>query len=84
MVDDPASSETMLQLVKTTGGYNGVEYNNPGPAHLSAGQKAAVGMAYMPDINDFYFRITAATVKFSPRVCARSNCCWTTRASRRS
>ncbi|MFR5871348.1 MAG: hypothetical protein ACLUEV_06740 [Alistipes sp.] len=31
--------ETMLQLVKTTGGYNGVEYNNPGPAHLSAGQK---------------------------------------------
>ena len=40
--------ETMLQLVKTTGGYNGVEYNNPGPAHLSAGQEAAaVGMAYM-------------------------------------
>ena len=33
--------ETMLQLVKTTGGYNGVEYNNPGPAHLSAGQEAA-------------------------------------------
>lgn len=31
--------ETMLQLVKTTGGYNGVEYNNPGPAHLSAGQE---------------------------------------------
>ena len=33
--------ETMLNLVKTTGGYNGVEYNNPGPAHLSAGQEAA-------------------------------------------
>lgn len=50
--------ETMLQLVKTTGGYNGVEYNNPGPAHLSAGQEAAaVGMAYMLDINDFIFRI---------------------------
>ena len=48
--------ETMLQLVKTTGGYNGVEYNNPGPAHLSAGQEAAaVGMAYMLDINDFIF-----------------------------
>lgn len=24
--------ETMLNLVKTTGGYNGVPYNNPGPA----------------------------------------------------
>ena len=48
--------ETMLQLVKTTGGYNGVEYNNPGPAHLSAGQEAAaVGMAYMLNINDFIF-----------------------------
>ncbi len=48
--------ETMLQLVKTTGGYNGVEYNNPGPAHLSAGQEAAaVGMAYMLDVNDFIF-----------------------------
>ncbi|MBQ5996734.1 MAG: dehydrogenase, partial [Bacteroidales bacterium] len=32
--------ETMLNLVKTTGGYNGVAYNNPGPAHLSAGQEA--------------------------------------------
>ena len=48
--------ETMLQLVKTTGGYNGVEYNNPGPAHLSAGQEAAaVGMAYTLEINDFIF-----------------------------
>ena len=48
--------ETMLQLVKTTGGYNGVEYNNPGPAHLSAGQEAAaVGMAYMLNVNDFIF-----------------------------
>lgn len=48
--------ETMLQLVKTTGAYNGVEYNNPGPAHLSAGQEAAaVGMAYMLDVNDFIF-----------------------------
>ena len=48
--------EDMLQLVKTTGGYNGVEYNNPGPAHLSAGQEAAaVGMAYMLDVDDFIF-----------------------------
>ena len=50
--------ETMLQLVKTTGGYNGVEYNNPGPAHLSAGQEAAaVGMAYMPRHQRLHFRI---------------------------
>mgnify|MGYP004451010365 FL=1 len=27
--------ETMLNSVKTTGGYNGGEYNNPGPAHLA-------------------------------------------------
>lgn len=48
--------ETMLNLVKTTGGYNGVEYNNPGPAHLSAGQEAAaVGMAYSLDTDDFIF-----------------------------
>ena len=48
--------ETMLNLVKTTGGYNGVPYNNPGPAHLSAGQEAAaVGMAYTLDTNDFIF-----------------------------
>ena len=48
--------ETMLNLVKTTGGYNGVAYNNPGPAHLSAGQEAAaVGMAYCLDTDDFIF-----------------------------
>ncbi|MDD3107918.1 MAG: thiamine pyrophosphate-dependent enzyme [Alistipes sp.] len=48
--------ETMLLLVKTTGAYNGVEYNNPGPAHLSAGQEAAaVGMAYTLNVNDFIF-----------------------------
>jgi 2-oxoisovalerate dehydrogenase E1 component len=48
--------ETMLQLVKTTGAYQGVEYNNPGPAHLSAGQEAAaVGMAYTLDTDDFIF-----------------------------
>ena len=48
--------ETMLNLVKTTGGYNGVPYNNPGPAHLSIGQEAsAVGQAYCLDINDFTF-----------------------------
>ncbi len=48
--------ETMLNLVKTTGGYNGVEYNNPGPAHLSMGQEAAaVGMAYNLTTDDFIF-----------------------------
>ena len=48
--------ETMLNLVKTTGGYNGVAYSNPGPAHLSAGQEAAaVGMAYNLDTDDFIF-----------------------------
>ena len=48
--------ETMLHLVKTTGGYSGIEYNNPGPAHLSAGQEAAaVGMAYTLDVEDFIF-----------------------------
>lgn len=48
--------ETMLNLVKTTGAYEGIAYNNPGPAHLSAGQEAAaVGMAYTLDANDFIF-----------------------------
>jgi 2-oxoisovalerate dehydrogenase E1 component len=48
--------ETMLNLVKTTGAYSGVAYDNPGPAHLSAGQEAAaVGMAYTLDTNDFIF-----------------------------
>ncbi|MDR0348949.1 MAG: dehydrogenase [Tannerella sp.] len=48
--------ESMLQSVKTTGAYRGIEYNNPGPAHLSIGQEAAaVGMAYTLDLNDFIF-----------------------------
>ena len=48
--------ETMLNDVKTKSAYNGVEYNNPGPAHLSIGQEAsAVGEAYCLDINDFSF-----------------------------
>ena len=48
--------ETMLNDVKTKSNYNGVEYNNPGPAHLSIGQEAsAVGQAYCLDINDFTF-----------------------------
>jgi 2-oxoisovalerate dehydrogenase E1 component len=48
--------ETMLNLIKTTGEYNGVKYNNPGPAHLSLGQEAsAVGQAYILDKDDFIF-----------------------------
>ncbi|MDP4183763.1 MAG: thiamine pyrophosphate-dependent enzyme [Bacteroidota bacterium] len=48
--------ETMINLIKTTGEYQGVPYNHPGPAHLSIGQEAAaVGMAFTLDINDFIF-----------------------------
>jgi 2-oxoisovalerate dehydrogenase E1 component len=48
--------ETALYSIKTTNAYNGVEYNNPGPAHLSTGQEAsAVGQAYILDKNDFIF-----------------------------
>ena len=48
--------ETMLNEIKTKSVYNGVEYSNPGPAHLSLGQEAsAVGEAYHQDINDYSF-----------------------------
>ena len=48
--------ETMLNEIKVKSEYNGVKYNNPGPAHLSIGQEAsAVGQAYCLDINDFTF-----------------------------
>ena len=48
--------ETMLNLIKTTGEYNGISYNHPGPAHLSIGQEsAAVGMAYTLTVDDFIF-----------------------------
>ena len=48
--------ENMLNLIKTTGEYNGIAYNHPGPAHLSIGQEAAaVGMAFLLDENDFIF-----------------------------
>ncbi len=45
--------ETMLNTIKTTGEYNGIKYNHPGPAHLSIGQEAsAVGQAYILDKDD--------------------------------
>jgi len=48
--------ETMLYSIKTTNEYNGVQYFNPGPAHLSTGQEAsAVGQAYLLGTEDFIF-----------------------------
>ena len=48
--------ETMLYTVKTTNAYNGIDYNNPGPAHLSMGQEASsVGQAYLLSTDDFIF-----------------------------
>lgn len=48
--------EEMLNSIKTQGGWNGVEYNHLGPAHLSMGQEsAAVGQAAELDVDDFIF-----------------------------
>jgi len=48
--------ESMLYAIKTTNTYNGLEYNNPGPAHLSMGQEASsVGQAYHLTHEDFIF-----------------------------
>jgi len=48
--------ETMLNAIKTTGEYNGVKYEHPGPAHLSLGQEgSAVGQAYILDKDDHIY-----------------------------
>ncbi len=48
--------ESMLYLIKTTGAYNGLAYDNPGPAHLSMGQEASsVGQAYLLGADDHIF-----------------------------
>jgi 2-oxoisovalerate dehydrogenase E1 component len=48
--------ETMLTDIKTTNEYNGINYNHPGPAHLSTGQEASsVGQAYILDKDDYIF-----------------------------
>lgn len=48
--------EAMLYSIKTTNAYNGLQYNNPGPAHLSTGQEAsAVGQAYLLNKDDYIF-----------------------------
>jgi 2-oxoisovalerate dehydrogenase E1 component len=48
--------ETMIHLIKTQGAYEGIEYNHPGPAHLSIGQQAAaVGQAVNLTTDDYIF-----------------------------
>ena len=48
--------ETMLDLIKREGAYQGIEYNHRGPAHLSIGQEAAVvGQSYHLGPDDFIF-----------------------------
>lgn len=48
--------ETMLDLIKREGSYQGIEYNHRGPAHLSIGQEAAVvGQCYHLSPDDFIF-----------------------------
>jgi 2-oxoisovalerate dehydrogenase E1 component len=48
--------ETMLNQIKITNEYKGIQYNHPGPAHLSIGQEAAaVGMAYHLTVDDYIF-----------------------------
>ena len=48
--------ENMLQNLRMTGKYNGVEYTYSGPAHLCIGQEcAAVGQAFALDEHDFIF-----------------------------
>ncbi|MBD5559884.1 MAG: dehydrogenase [Clostridia bacterium] len=48
--------ETMLNQIKTTNQYQGIEYFHPGPAHLGIGQEAGyVGQAYELTIDDYIF-----------------------------
>jgi 2-oxoisovalerate dehydrogenase E1 component len=48
--------ETMLDLIKREGKYEGLEYNHRGPAHLSIGQEsAAVGQCVNLAPEDFIF-----------------------------
>jgi 2-oxoisovalerate dehydrogenase E1 component len=48
--------ETMINQIKVQGSYEGMEYNHPGPAHLSIGQEAsAVGQAVHLDTDDYIF-----------------------------
>ena len=57
--------ETMLNEVKVKSEYNGVKYNNPGPAHLSIGQEASASTTF-PSAR------TVPTVRSLLRVCPPS------------
>jgi 2-oxoisovalerate dehydrogenase E1 component len=46
----------MINEIKTAGVYQGMEYNHPGPAHLSMGQEASsVGQAFYLNVDDHIF-----------------------------
>jgi len=46
----------MINEIKTAGVYQGMEYNHPGPAHLSMGQEASsVGQAFYLNVEDHIF-----------------------------
>ena len=48
--------ETMLNLIKTKGAYQGIAYDHMGPAHLSIGQESTVvGQSMRLGIEDFIF-----------------------------
>lgn len=48
--------EFMINEIKTAGVYEGLEYNHPGPAHLSMGQEASsVGQAFYLGIEDHIY-----------------------------
>ncbi len=48
--------ETMLNSIKMSGSYEGIEYNHGGPAHLSIGQESAVvGLSMNLDVADLVF-----------------------------
>ncbi len=48
--------ESMIQTLRQTGNYCGIEYNYVGPAHLGVGQEsAAVGQSFALDLDDTIF-----------------------------
>ncbi len=48
--------ETMLDSIKMSGSYEGIEYNHGGPAHLSIGQESAVvGLSMNLEVEDLVF-----------------------------
>lgn len=70
--------ETMINLIKTQGGYNGIEHTYPGPAHLSLGQEAAaVGRLISWIKTTLSLAPTEATARFLPRPCPASKSCRT-------